>query len=45
MSTNKNPPAFPSGAPQEYIFADPGKTLRDYFAGQALAGDWAAQNE
>ena len=36
MSTNKNPPAFPSGAPQEYIFADPGKTLRDYFAAKAM---------
>lgn len=33
-----NPPAFPIVLPHEYEFADGGMTLRDWFAGQALAG-------
>lgn len=36
MSTN--PSAFPVVVPQEYSFVHEGMTLRDYFAGQALAG-------
>lgn len=40
-----NSPAFPVVAPRGCTDLDPGMTLRDYFAGQALAGDWAAQNE
>ena len=33
-----DPPAFPSGANR-----DPGMTLRDWFAGQALAGERASE--
>lgn len=36
MSTNWS--AFPVVAPKEYSAIDPGMTLRDYFAGQALTG-------
>lgn len=46
MSTNKNPAAFPLLIQEgEFGGINFGMTLRDYFAGQALAGDWAAQNE
>jgi hypothetical protein len=37
MSAPENPPAFPNGA---FV---PGMTLRDWFAGQALAGLLAGQ--
>ena len=30
--------AFPNAVPNEYQYASCGMTLRDYFAGQALAG-------
>ena len=33
-----NPPAFPMAIPKEWEQYQPGMTLRDYFAGQALAG-------
>lgn len=32
-----NPPAFPLACPNEFQFAHDGMTLRDWFAGQALA--------
>jgi hypothetical protein len=33
-----NIPAFPLSAPSDWEHFQPGMTLRDYFAGQALAG-------
>lgn len=33
-----NPPAFPFVVPAEWQAVESGMTLRDYFAGQALAG-------
>lgn len=33
-----NPPAFPNSVQPDFQFAEPGMTLRDWFAGQALAG-------
>ncbi len=39
MKTTDNPPAFPSIDTSTYVKVEnPGMTLRDYFAGQALAG-------
>jgi len=35
---NNNEPAFPMAAPEGYAMAQEGMTLRDWFAGQALAG-------
>ncbi len=35
---NKNPPAFPLVTAHDTAAVDPGMTLRDWFAGQALAG-------
>jgi hypothetical protein len=34
MDKSENPAAFPASAP----FADPGMSLRDWFAGQAMVG-------
>jgi hypothetical protein len=34
----ENPPAFPVAVPMDFQWAHGGMTLRDYFAGQALAG-------
>lgn len=47
MGAPDNPPAFPRigegfGNPS---YDTPGMSLRDWFAGQALAGDLASQNE
>ena len=45
MSTSKNPQAFPQPAYQsgnQTVPGVPGMTLRDWFAGQALAGFCAA---
>lgn len=49
---NDGGPAYPQPATNEghavntpYGIAGGGMTLRDYFAGQALAGDFSAQNE
>ena len=39
MSGVENPPAFPTETATGYLL---GMTLRDYFAGQALAGAMAA---
>ena len=36
-----NPSAFPNAVPVEFQWAHEGMTLRDYFAGQILAGDAA----
>ena len=33
-----NPPAFPVAVPSDFQWADSGMSLRDWFAGQALAG-------
>lgn len=38
MSAIENPPAFPLAVPTGFQFAYDGMTLRDWFAGQALAG-------
>jgi hypothetical protein len=47
MSAPENPAAFPSLDAQAFQTAtvDPGMSLRDWFAGQALAGDFASQSE
>lgn len=37
MTDPNNPPAFPIAVPSEFQWADSGMTLRDWFAGQALA--------
>lgn len=44
MAKNDGGPAFPQRTENEYGvgFFDPGMSLRDWFAGQALAGDLAA---
>jgi len=34
----RNPPAFPVAVPSDFQFVHEGMTLRDWFAGQALAG-------
>lgn len=36
--SNKNLSAFPNGNPDQHTWASAGMSLRDYFAGQALAG-------
>jgi hypothetical protein len=41
MTTSDNPMAFPSGLPVGQQQMQEGMTLRDYFAGQALAGAMA----
>lgn len=33
-----SPPAFPLAVQPDFQFAEPGMSLRDWFAGQALAG-------
>jgi hypothetical protein len=38
MSTPDNPYAYPICVTPDFQHADQGMTLRDYFAGQALAG-------
>lgn len=51
--TNDGGPAFPSpgkdftvpGGPVDGEFSAPGMTLRDYFAGQALAGILGAEHD
>lgn len=44
--TIENPTAFPASADNygNFLKGTPGMTLRDYFAGQALAGIIAADN-
>lgn len=37
MTDPNNPPAFPIAVPSEFQWADSGMSLRDWFAGQALA--------
>ena len=44
---NDGGPAFPTMEPQEHSdkpYLHWGQSLRDKFAGDALAGDWAAQD-
>jgi len=36
-------PAFPTTTEHGFNCGEPGMTLRDYFAGQALAGVWAGR--
>ncbi len=42
MSTVENPPAFPAFTPGS-LSEHPGMSLRDWFAGQALAGMLASE--
>lgn len=42
MSAPDGGPAFPLAVPVEFQFANDGMTLRDWFAGQALAGFMAS---
>lgn len=44
MSKETDVSAFPVPG-NEYQIQDKGMTLRDHFAGLAMQGDWAAQNE
>lgn len=46
MNTPENPPAFPFVEPPDAGFnVSTGMTLRDYFAGQVLAGNYARMIE
>lgn len=38
MDAPANPPAFPLAVDESFQFANDGMSLRDWFAGQALAG-------
>jgi hypothetical protein len=38
-------PAYPHAVPENFTLAAPGKTLRDWFAGQALIGLLATQRD
>lgn len=38
MTKDTSPPAFPVSVQPDFQYADPGMSLRDYFAGQALVG-------
>jgi hypothetical protein len=40
-----NPPAFPVSVQPDFQFAEPGMTLWDHFAGQALSGYLAGRCE
>ncbi|MBP2156911.1 hypothetical protein [Erwinia rhapontici] len=44
MNKETGGPAFPV-PDSEYQIQDKGMTLLDHFAGLAMQGDWAAQNE
>lgn len=38
MSKVENPSAFPVSIPKDFYYGENGMSLRDWFAGQALAG-------
>lgn len=44
MNINNGGPAFPATEDQMVAISSYGMTLRDWFAGQALAGELAAQD-